>query len=396
MKNANPYHKRFLRPHNYVLFCNWGERMKTKEFKPRPGTWPTILTFILLVFIIAGCEVLGPRSIKSGRSDYNEAINKTDVEQLLLNIVRMRSNDRPYFLEIANITSVAEMEAGIGAEGQFNETLPDTYIGRGSLRYLQRPTIIYQPLTGEKFVRQLLEPVDLNTILLLRLSGWEMDDIMRVFANRINTVPNAPTAGDSTPEGIPEYEDFLKIVEAMDELEDAGEVTVGASEAKELDELVIDVYPDARKTENFQKFARLLNLDPDSDTYRIRIGLTRGGGDQIIIETRPIMSAMFYLGRSIELPEGLIDDKTIQLVRDKDGQPFDWQKVFKGLIRIRTSAERPRDTYASVFYEGYWYYIPNDDIDSRETLTMLSIVLTLKAGGIPSKGPVLTLPVGGG
>jgi hypothetical protein len=75
---------------------------------------------------------------------------------------------------------------------------------------------------------------------------------------------------------------------------------------------------------------------------------------------------------------------------------FDWQKIFKGLILIRTSKERPRNSYAAVNYDGYWYYVADDDIDSRETLTMLSVVLTLKAGGIPSNGPVLTLPVGGG
>jgi hypothetical protein len=227
---------------------------------------------------IAGCEVLGPQAIKQGRTNYNSAINKTDVEQLLLNVVRMRANDRPYFLEIASITSTSELEAGIGAEGEFNESLPDTYRSAGSLKYMQRPTIIYQPLTGEKFVRQLLEPIDLNTILLLRLSGWEMDDILRVFANRINGVPNAPTAGDSTPEGIPEYEDFLEVVEAMDELEDDGGVAIGASVDEELNQLVINVFPEARDTEDFQEFAGILKLDPRFDTYRISIGLTRGGG----------------------------------------------------------------------------------------------------------------------
>ena len=372
--------------------------MKSKKFKPFFGSWPTILAFTLLALILTGCETLGPKAIQAGRTDYNSAINKTDVEQLLLNIVRMRANDRPYFLEIASITSTSELEAGIGAEGEFNESLPDTYRSAGILRYLQRPTIIYQPLTGEKFVRQLMEPIDLNTILLLRLSGWEMDDILRVFANRINGVANATTAGDSTPEGIPVYESFLEVVEVMDELEDAGEMTIGASsdENGELSELVFNVFPEARAEESFQEFARILKLNPQSDTYRISIGLTRGGKDQIIIETRPIMSAMFYIGQSIELPEEIIEKNKILVVRDETGHPFDWQKVFKGLVRIRSSSERPRNAYAAVAYNGYWYYVPDDDVDSRETLTMLNIVLSLKAGGVPSKGPVLTVPVGGG
>ena len=68
----------------------WGERMKSKYYQYFSGTWPTILTFILLALSITGCETLGPKAINAGRTDYNSAINKTDVEQLLLNIVRMR------------------------------------------------------------------------------------------------------------------------------------------------------------------------------------------------------------------------------------------------------------------------------------------------------------------
>ena len=96
--------------------------MKNKYYQYFSGTWPTILTFILLALSITGCETLGPKAINAGRTDYNSAINKTDVEQLLLNIVRMRANDRPYFLEIASITSTSELEAGIGAESRINNS----------------------------------------------------------------------------------------------------------------------------------------------------------------------------------------------------------------------------------------------------------------------------------
>jgi hypothetical protein len=96
--------------------------MKSKYYQYFSGTWPTFLTFILLALSIAGCETLGPKAIKAGRTDYNSAINKTDVEQLLLNVVRMCANDRPYFLEIASITSTSAMETGIGAESQIHNS----------------------------------------------------------------------------------------------------------------------------------------------------------------------------------------------------------------------------------------------------------------------------------
>ena len=145
--------------------------MKSNINRHYSGTWPTFLVLMMLALGLAGCEVLGPQAIRGGRNEYNIAINKTDVEQLLLNIVRMRANDRPYFLEIASITSTSELEAGLAAEKTWTDSAPDTATTGGALKYLQRPTIIYQPLTGEKFVRQLLEPINLHTILLLRLSG---------------------------------------------------------------------------------------------------------------------------------------------------------------------------------------------------------------------------------
>jgi hypothetical protein len=43
-------------------------------------------------------------------------------------------------------------------------------------------------------------------------------------------------------------------------------------------------------------------------------------------------------------------------------------------------------------YVGYWYSIDPRDIDSKDVLTMLDVMLMLKAGGVPSSGPVLTLP----
>ena len=137
--------------------------------------WPTIIFLIFLGVAITGCEILGPRALRAGRTDYNEAIRATEIEELLLNIVRLRFSDEPYFLQIASISSTAELAASLGGRSTFNDIDENTI--EGGLSYLERPTIIYQPLTGEKFVRQLLEPIDLNTIFLLRLAGWELDDI---------------------------------------------------------------------------------------------------------------------------------------------------------------------------------------------------------------------------
>jgi len=346
---------------------------------------PLIAGVILLC--LSGCEYIGPKAVRGGRTDYNAAINATDLEQLLLNIVRLRFSDKPYFLEIASISATTEASAAIGRT--------EVSSVQGGISYIEKPNILYLPLTGEGFVRQLLEPVDLETLVLLRGAGWEIDDILRVFAQHINEIPNAPTGSGSTPEGTPDYVEFLELVEALDELEDNASIILTISDTSSS-ELLLSVLPDGRKMHEFKQFTQLLQLDPNTEPYIVRRGYLRGAENVITITTRPIMSSMFYLGQSIDVPDDVRKSGIVHsgLADDDKGEPFDWSVVHKELFRVRSSREKPENAYVSIQYGNYWYYIDNSDVDSKETLTMLSIVLTLKAGGEGSSAPVLTLPVG--
>jgi len=46
-----------------------------------------LITLCLVLFVLSGCAMVGPRSIGMGRADYNEVINRTEDEQMLLSIV---------------------------------------------------------------------------------------------------------------------------------------------------------------------------------------------------------------------------------------------------------------------------------------------------------------------
>jgi hypothetical protein len=307
------------------------------------------------------------------------------MEQLLLNIVRLRFVDSPYFLEVSSISATSEIGAAFGGNQM------DTGVG-GGIGYLERPTIIYSPLTGEDFVRRLLNPVDLRTIALLGGAGWEIDDAFRVFVNRINGIPNAPTGAGPTPDRVPEFETFLELVEIFDDLDDGGEIVVAESENP--DELVMHIMPRAHGSPSMKRMAELLDLDPAAKSFRVRMGLMPGNDREIVIETRPILSAMFYLGHSIQIPEEVQAEGLVNTVIDDDGEIFDWSPIHENLIRINSSEKRPGSAYVSVNYGGYWYYVAANDVDSKEVLAMMRTVFSLLAGGEPSKKPVLTLPVG--
>jgi hypothetical protein len=251
-------------------------------------------------------------------------------------------------------------------------------------------------LRGTKFVQQLLSPLDLETIFLLRFAGFEMNNILRVFTRAVNNVPNAPTGGDSTPTGVPVYKNFMEGINALGELEDRGALIYALVKKKnkwDTETVAIKVLPRARNSEAFATLTRTFNLDPEADQYRMKIGWVPASRNEIIIETRPILSAMFFLGRSIEIPESLQNSGVVHFNLDENNQPFDWGKVHDGLFNIRSATGKPSGAYTAVKYRHHYYYIEDADVPSKETLTMLNIVLTLEAGGSPAEAPVLTLPV---
>ena len=102
-----------------------------------------------------------------------------NVSFVLLNIVRLRHSDQPYFLQVSSISATSEANFTLGGSEEKGAL--------GGIGYLERPNIIYIPLAGKQLVTQLLTPVDLSTLRLLRGAGWEFDDILRVFVTRFES-----------------------------------------------------------------------------------------------------------------------------------------------------------------------------------------------------------------
>jgi hypothetical protein len=77
---------------------------------------PSACSFMVLVASVlpgvCGCHLVGPASILQGRVSHNVAMQQTNSEQMLLNIVCLRYRDPPYFLEIAGVTSAFELRRG--------------------------------------------------------------------------------------------------------------------------------------------------------------------------------------------------------------------------------------------------------------------------------------------
>ena len=127
-------------------------------------------SLLLVTTFLWGCSQMGPQVIMTGRPQYNVAVQQTEAQQLLLNIVRNRYNDPVLFLDITSITSGFSRGVNAGVLGTFGAG-SDSGIGNVGGDFRENPNIFYAPNTGEKFVRQMLTPIDLRTIALLLQAG---------------------------------------------------------------------------------------------------------------------------------------------------------------------------------------------------------------------------------
>jgi hypothetical protein len=129
--------------------------------------WSLVSLCLLVLALLAGCTHLGPRTVAVDRFDYSTAIADSWKQQTLLNIVKLRYMDLPVFVDVASIVAGYSMQTGGSLNGTLSSksAIQGNFLAAGgSAIYTDRPTITYVPLTGEKFLRGLMTPIDPKNI----------------------------------------------------------------------------------------------------------------------------------------------------------------------------------------------------------------------------------------
>jgi len=130
---------------------------------------------------ISGCTHLGPKTVTVDRSDYGSAIAESWKQQTLLNIVKLRYMDLPVFIDVASVVSGYSMQTGVSVNGTLSseKAIQGNYVAAGGQAiYTDRPTITYVPMTGEKFLRGLITPIDPKSIFFMLQAGYAADFIL--------------------------------------------------------------------------------------------------------------------------------------------------------------------------------------------------------------------------
>jgi hypothetical protein len=401
-----------------------------------------LLILLIAVTMLAGCAFQAD-IIQKRYWDLNETIRHTTQEQLLLNLVRLRYDEQPYFLQLASITTNFSAGGTIGSTATLPEEGSNIFGLSTGLSYSESPSVTWAVPDGRELLGRLYAPVGADQLAVLSQSGFNLIDVFRIGSRRINVLRNKEfeiTSGEFVPDS---YDEFLEALILLEELrrEDLVDFSFalmsnygGASfPIAKLDVRAIpDAYPNKlfflerssdpgtivpRSFSNplFLRFSLesdrdprgrrvrdLLKLDPEAYSFPItntkdvspELLRTESGElslvydssvalRHIMLNNRSVIEIMRFAAAAIDVPP---EDLAAGVVRERSLQDKDY-------LEVLTSRSEPSKAWLKVEYRGNWYYIASNDLASRTSFSLLNALFASVVGEIPGAKPVLTLPV---
>jgi hypothetical protein len=347
---------------------------------------------VLLVtgtLMLCGCAVVGPQSIAGGRGLYTEVVNRTEDEQLLNMLVRLRYNETFGMMTVASVT--ANLSFSVSAASDIGIGDSDDYSGNlvplsGGVAYEENPTISYVPLGGEDFMRRMLAPVSVTQWVLFGNSAEHPGDVLSLAVKRINGLRN------TLPASEPPSAEFAQVVELYDQLRRAGVLDIVQTSVDEgARSYFWAIHDYDAQRENARKLLELLGIEADLDGSVILLPLREtvsSATDAVHLQTRSAWDILRVYGAGIEVPASHLEAKIVE------PEPFatsSGRRAFK----VRSSEKRPDDATVRIRFRDRWFYIDATDMSSKRAFLLLRTLVGIRLAepGAVQQAPVLTVPV---
>ena len=142
--------------------------------------------------------------------------------------------------------------------------------------------------------------------------------------------------------------------------------------------------------DDVELFKSILNLgnSPD-DKYEVVPGPSKKGApfDKIYIVSRSVYQVLGLLANYVDIPPA----HEAWVWPGAQNEQWPWPDIPHFHVRVMTSWKKP-DEFAAIRYQGYWFYIPNDDSSTKRVLQGLVAIFSMMQTP-PAQTPLLTIPV---
>ena len=354
----------------------------------------TLTALLLSLFALSGCGGIGPRTVVHDRFDYTGAIADSWKQQMLINTVKLRYGDTPVFLDVASVINQYSVESQVDLRLSWVHPVvqagTNTQSTGGAVRYVDRPTITYMPLSGEKFARSLMKPIPPPAILSLIQGGYPIDLVLRVCVHSVNGVRNRFGGSARARPADPE---FYPLLERLRRIQDSGAIGLRVQKTNETEGVLMGFRGkvDASVEEDTRFVRKTLGLDPAAGEFRVAYGSIAKDDKEIAILSRSMLEILIDLASNIEVPAVHVGEKRVNPTMSEDtvqGAPV------PPLIMIHSSAEKPADAFIAVPYRDYWFWIDDRDLRSKLLFSFLMFVFSLTETGGKEGAPIITVPAG--
>lgn len=400
-----------------------------------------VLVGASLAFVLGACRVT-PEAMQRRHWELNDMINRTSSEQLLLNIVRLRYDEMPYFLQVSSISTQFSAAQGTNASGSVGSGASGVLGLSASLSYSENPTVTWALPDSREYLGRLLAPMSADQLTVLAQSGWDAERVLRVGVKKMNRLRNMDFTVDEGVYTPPNYGDFVEVLHLVHELNKDGliDLAYGAKSSSAagnipLDKMdpgaIVDGQPygvqfmtrDDPKTFEvlkltkplFLRFSKESDADPGAKRLRQLLHLVDGqysfgivdtitsGKEQmlsesgrlsqafeqdaqlaeIVVNNRSIMEVLYFASTYVEVPR---EHAERGYVDERGHVASDW-------LHIASSPTEPENAWMKVKYHGQWFYIAGADVTSRKSFSLLEAMFDSVVGNVPGGKPLLTLPV---
>ena len=347
---------------------------------------------LIVGLALTGCSHLGPQTVALDRFDYSSSIAESWKQQTLLNIVKLRYMDLPVFVDVASIVSGYSMETALTAGKTWpeNSALGGSVASLGgSSRFTDRPTITYVPMTGEKFLRGLITPIEPKNIFFMLQAGYAADFILALTVESLNGVRNRSAAAGVMRDADPE---FIRVLKLLREVQAAGAVGMRVEESKVKGQTAVlffrrDDIPSEIK-EKAMEIRRLLKLPQDQQRLVLTYSPMRGAEDELAVNSRSMLQIMGAFASYLDVPDAhLKDNSAVPACETAEGA--DQRQT---AVKIHSGKSKPPDAFAAVRYRDYWFWIENGDWQTKRALTAVMFFFTLAENDSAEKLPLITIP----
>ena len=256
--------------------------------------------------------------------------------------------------------------------------------GSGQAIYTDRPTITYTPMTGQKFLRGLMTPIEPKNIFSMLQSGYAADFVLGLTVESLNGVRNRSASAGATGEAEPE---FVRVLQLMREVQLAGAVGMRVLESKEKDTAAVmffrreNISPEIM--DKIVEIRRLLKLPEDLHQFKLIYSSAPGREGELSVGSRSMLQIMMAFASYVDVPESdMKEGRAVPSIRSTSSDP----------VKIKCSTDKPADAFAAVHYHKQWFWVDDRDWRSKRALSTIMFLFTMIEGSGDERVPLLTIP----